>query len=402
MYHDEHTLALEDVREGASFLGSARQFCGAFWHIEATAEAGMSERCLNTGRGRKCARKTVVVVARLQQRAAAKPGGWEDLHVARYHNCQRRDGTRAHAETFLVADSRLRARIAALASDDAVHEPSRLVLYMTYQPCHFSGGHTGEQMRSSAMSCTSLLLRYVRDVLSPARVPLELVISYVYRAHWQEGQFPAKYSPAVAAARDGIRLMAGAEEVSLRAFQREDWQSLALLTDAEAQLVLRANGLGVAVGAGGYENGMKEVTVEDATDASATGVSAVGPTADAATGAEVAVFDHAACDSTGGLAGNVTRGRPGCAERSVVFPHLHSAREHLDGFFGTVLRDLQLADASARCEACAVEHRGEEASGASEPVGGWPGGGTSVPGVGDGRRDNGKDRSCGPSATPFI
>jgi hypothetical protein len=327
-------------------------------------------------------------VARLQRRAAANPSRWEDVQVSRYHNCQRRDGTRAHAETFLVADGRLRSSITSLSSGDGGHGAARLVLYMTYQPCHYSGGHTAAQMRGSVMSCSNLLLRFMRDVLSPARVALELVLAYVYRAHWQEGHFPPKYSPAVAAARDGIRLLAGAGGVSLRAFQPKDWQWLATLTDPRALLALRRHGL---FGAGG--DGHRTMDAILAAHATEAGAAAAGATAADATEAEAADSDAAAggsthavgsrisadgstgvcgsttratcgatgaCGPTGGVVSAVAPGQPSPAatQGPLVFPHMHSAREHLDRFFEAVLRDFQNEGASAPatliCEPCSV------------------------------------------------
>jgi len=322
----EHTLALDRVRPGGSLLGSLEQYCGAFWHIEATPEAGLGKMCLHSA---GCARKTVVLVARLQLAAVAGPGAWEDVYIARYHNCHRRDDTRAHAESFLIADGRMSAAVAGLSS---ATRRARLLCYSTYQPCHFSGGHSPTHIRTNPFSCTNLFLGYVRDVLAPAHVSLELAIAHVYRAHWLK--FPAKYAAPVASAREGISLLTAAAGVTLRAFRQSDWDALAALTDAEAQSALR-----VPAAPGGAAAALADGATE--------------------TAAGVAVGGECAANASGGGGGGAAEGREllsTSATSCAVTPAMRAAREQLDSFHGTTLLELQMAtlgpNQPLRCEPC--------------------------------------------------
>ena len=219
-----HVRTLDDpAGPSTPLLGGVRQFCAAFWHIEPTTEAGLTERCLHAARGgTACARKTVVCVSRLQERTPAPSGAgssagsdsphrWRDLYTARYANCHREGAQNTHAERFMVGDAALAAVLARVVA------PIRLIMYLTYQPCHYSGGHTrevrspareisssGPEMRApnpsrsardravtypqamdSSTSCTRLLLRYASTELRPRGATLHIRVPYLYRAHWQ-------------------------------------------------------------------------------------------------------------------------------------------------------------------------------------------------------------------------
>lgn len=196
--------------------GSPEQFCAAFYHIEDTPEAGQPEMCLCR---RPCPRKTVCLIARLQR--ASDDGGWREAYLARYVNCYRGSGTtNLHAEHFLTQDPQLDAAVRGLGG------PGRLTLYLTYQPCHKSGGHDVATMGSAYTSCTELLIRHLRTHLAPHGVEIDVAVAYIYRAHWREGMYPKKYAPVVASAREGLRLLFAAG-IGVRAFGAEDWGFLA-------------------------------------------------------------------------------------------------------------------------------------------------------------------------------
>ena len=152
------------------------QFCAAFYHIEPTPEDGIDEVCLSREcGGPSCPRKTVVCVARVQQTA---DGAWVDTFVSRYFNCwQGASETNLHAEHFLLADQDLAAAVSRLPEG-----AGRLLIYLTYQPCHHSGGHRRQGMGAHSLSCTNLLLSYMREQLAPRRLGLALRIAYLCAA----------------------------------------------------------------------------------------------------------------------------------------------------------------------------------------------------------------------------
>jgi len=221
-----HALSLDRATEcsAQSLLGGVDQFCAAFYHIEPTAEADEPELCLGAAAGcEPCPRKTVCCVARLLG------GGGEELHVGRYVNCFRGHGTtNLHAEHFLTRDPVLERAVQSLSEGGG---GGRLVLYLTYQPCHNSGGHDEATMGAEYTSCTQLLLRYHEALLAPRAIELHIKVAYVYRAHWREGLFPPKYASVVASARVGLGLLGARRGVRIEALEAGDWSLLAALAD---------------------------------------------------------------------------------------------------------------------------------------------------------------------------
>ncbi|KAL3914274.1 MAG: hypothetical protein SGPRY_007680 [Prymnesium sp.] len=202
-------------RASLPLLGSLAQFCAAFYHIEPTVEAGLEELCLAPTR---CPRKSVACIARLQRRHAS--GSWEDAYVCRYHNCyQGSSEANVHAERFLCDDKVMQSAVESVRG-------GRLVLYLTYQPCHFSGGHSSQRM-GGRTSCTKLLLEYSEKQLAPHQVALEIRVAYIYRAHWKEGCYSPKYKTAVDSAIEGLKLLSSHPGVSISALNDEDWKFLA-------------------------------------------------------------------------------------------------------------------------------------------------------------------------------
>ena len=273
IYSDGHALASKSPSE-SEVLGGFPQFCASFFHIEPTPEAGVGELCLGAACGElACPRKTVVGVARLQQQLepiGTEIPGWKDVYTARYFNCwQGGSEANLHAETFLLKDKGLQAAMAALplqeagvdgadgahgradatkgaadaapAGGSATVAPvrGRLLLYLTYQPCHHSGGHKKRGMGEHGTSCTELLLRHVADVLRPARVQLVIRLPYLYRAHWETGGYDRKYAPAVLAARRGLELLANEPGIELASFAPGDWDWLVAHCDAQVRTAWR-------------------------------------------------------------------------------------------------------------------------------------------------------------------
>ena len=58
-----------------------------------------------------------------------------------------------HAEKFLLSDPKLSAALNGMPQAGG-----RLILYLTYQPCHHSGGHKKRGMGEHGTSCTELLV----------------------------------------------------------------------------------------------------------------------------------------------------------------------------------------------------------------------------------------------------
>ena len=111
-------------------------------------------------------------------------------YVARYANCFRgKSESNVHAEEFLMRDDEL----LRLVRGGWARE---LRLYMTYQPCHHSGGRLPEdaaQQRKVAAqranqghptSCSVRLREFCERELRPRGTALELVVADLYKVMW--------------------------------------------------------------------------------------------------------------------------------------------------------------------------------------------------------------------------
>ena len=189
----------------SAFLGTLREYCEGYFHVEASVEACAHETCLICDI-RSCRRKTVTCIATLNA-----PGLPE--RSFKYSNA-RCDRDTKHAEEFMCDDPILRAHL----SD---YRKGGLVVYMTYQPCHYSGGH----LTRSCKSCTLLLRDFVRTRLRPLGISRELVFAYTYRAHWEKRHCDIRYWTKVDSAIVGIQMLKR-EGVQMRSFSRRDWKAL--------------------------------------------------------------------------------------------------------------------------------------------------------------------------------
>ena len=172
--------------------------CDEFFHIEAIPEVNMKETCTECN---KCRRKSVTCVLRLCNSTD------ECIYDKIYKNKSTdKERFAIHAESFIVSDTQLRKK---LSSNQKLH------LYLTYQPCHFSGGH----FRVRNISCTELLIQFYEKVLQPFGIQVTIHFSYLYRAHWE--QISPKYDQMILNSIEGIKLTK--RFFKLRVMTREDY-----------------------------------------------------------------------------------------------------------------------------------------------------------------------------------
>lgn len=136
--------------------------CNEFIHIEETPEANLNETCVRCS---KCRRKSVTCVVVLANACG------ETVFSKVYKN-ERFGKPAKHAEIFMIDDMQLRSHLEYTKS---------LTLYLTYQPCHFSGGHVSP----SRFSCTNALIGFKKHVLDPLGIHTVVKFAYLYRAHWR-------------------------------------------------------------------------------------------------------------------------------------------------------------------------------------------------------------------------
>lgn len=172
--------------------------CDEFLHIDETPEADIEEKCVfinqicscmtkSVSYQKSCMRKSVTCVCIIKDVNGNKK--YEKV----YKNENMRDSSLArHAEMFFISDHHLREQL----------ETNQIItLYLTFQPCHYSGGH----YRPNNMSCTESLIHFNHKVLEPLNISLKIRFAYLYRAHWKI--IEQKYEEMVHNANVGLKLL---------------------------------------------------------------------------------------------------------------------------------------------------------------------------------------------------
>ena len=208
-----HTLRSSELVGNESLLGSISNFCAAFYHMADTPEANLRHGCLREGAA-LCRGKATVAVAVLAQQGSTD---WRDVYVARYKNCC--SGARC-AEDALFADERLAHAIRSHGD-----LPQSLRIWINKQPCHKSSS------TRPGWSCTEELVTFQ----ARHNIPIELVVCYPYRAHWDARSVPRAFGPSIDNARAGLRILREAPGLRLRACQATDWDFLVGLCDVALQ-----------------------------------------------------------------------------------------------------------------------------------------------------------------------
>jgi len=172
-------------------------FCSAFFHVEESPEAHVSNTCLCR---QPCTRKIVwcFLVARHGNNCVMK----------RMYRNTINQGRTVHAECHFCNDLGVHRMIQR-------YKDLHLTLYLTYQPCHFSGGHRSPNCKS----CTMRLLQFKAKM----QVHIDIKVAYIYRAHWINMQ---QYEIQAHNARNGMRLLLW-HGVPMTAFTLHDWQFIA-------------------------------------------------------------------------------------------------------------------------------------------------------------------------------
>jgi hypothetical protein len=273
-----HVARLRTVEPGSSLIGGAEQLCSGFYHAnqweadvilclrsvpaeltrmrEDVEKKKSKEDSVPSQRsGGDCSKAQVAIVARLLDAA----GGV--LYVARYANCFRgRSELNVHAEEFMLQDPGLEYWLSSPARAPA--PPAELELYMSYQPCHHSGGSLPIGESEAAMAavaarrannahpttCSERLAAWVEEELRPRGVRLTLVLADLYKVLWSlelmggDIQRAAFGADSQAGLRGMLLLLRLDDAVSMRALGDADWAFLVSLCDEAVQRAYEARG----------------------------------------------------------------------------------------------------------------------------------------------------------------
>ncbi|KAI8892828.1 APOBEC-like N-terminal domain-containing protein [Globomyces pollinis-pini] len=213
----DHTVRLEDVKEGFSLLGNKKQFCQAYAHIVQTPELSPNHSNWCQDMNDPCSTKPVIAMALLHENDINAP-----KYVARYTNCADTN----HAEDFLLADKTLEDHLKAVSS------PHILTLFLSLQPCHYSSNATTQ-------SCTNNLLSWIKNSINLSFTKIELIFSYPYRTHWDVKHFNdqeiKRYGKAISNAKIGLKILLQSKLIKVRGMQADDWKVLLEYCDKSVQ-----------------------------------------------------------------------------------------------------------------------------------------------------------------------
>jgi len=177
--------------------------CPGFLHIDDCTEWDQKEICLS--KREDCCNRLVHGVVWLEDNAD------KELFWRHYENDYRYNSEKTvHVEQLIQDDKELRQCIRE-KKDNNLH----LKLYITFQPCHHSGG--GQNFENEhKTSCTVSLLEYWQKVLDPLGIRFTIKCFGIYRAHWEEttqfgkGSQAARYQARAINALNGLRLLLAA------------------------------------------------------------------------------------------------------------------------------------------------------------------------------------------------
>lgn len=191
---------------------NVEQFCEGFLHIEETPEIDMKQFCICNN---LCTKKTVWGILILYDDTDTK------IFSKIYKNSKIQNKI-VHAEIMITQDQEVIKHL---------KNCHHILLYLTYNPCHFSGGHHGFIKQNS---CTKALINFKELHLDPLNISFEVAISYPYRVHWkiktnccdiQTHFAPVCYTKTIQNARSGLLLL-DQKNIHIRALKKCDYETL--------------------------------------------------------------------------------------------------------------------------------------------------------------------------------
>lgn len=199
---------------GQCILGVKKQFCEAFFHIFPSPELKIEHHLtIDNTKNDQCRLQCVSMVVRLGKRD----------FICRYTNCRR-----IHCEQLMATDPLLHQ---ALLKSKA----KTLMIYLKFQPCHFSSGNPARfpdgylfQGKSDERSCTNILIDFDARYIKPLGKRTEVAVANIYKADWQFKGFRKREDDlqTVQNAREGIQLLIK-NGITLRGMTEKDWCFLA-------------------------------------------------------------------------------------------------------------------------------------------------------------------------------
>lgn len=147
-----------------------------------------------------------------------------------------------HVEDLIVADKELEAYL---------KENLIVTLYISYQPCHHSGGRRNMAAdHIHTKSCTELIRKWWIEKLIPKNITFNIKCLGIYRAHWtDENSFGSDFDRDVflnrtERAREGLRLLMKSHEnkiINVDAMNPNDWKIILLFCSLPIKISIKEN-----------------------------------------------------------------------------------------------------------------------------------------------------------------
>lgn len=164
--------------------------CDEFLHIDDTPEANICRCCSENN---TCMRKSVTCIVILKKDE-------KEVYSNLYKNKSYKEISAIHAEMFAIYDQDLRNKF---------DYNQTLNMYLTFQPCHYSGGHN----KVKNISCTESLQKFYIEFLKPFNISFNVKFAYLYRAHWID--IDPKYNIMIENAKKGLKILSTFANVSV-------------------------------------------------------------------------------------------------------------------------------------------------------------------------------------------
>lgn len=216
-------------------------YCSSFLKIDDWYELKEETVCLCAIHGRKqCLRNNIQAIVHVTETttAATTIAGQKTLYLNHYSNSFRgHTESNVHAEENMIADKKLETVLlrrpvltTAVTTGMANNSDLQVDLYITYQPCHHSGGGRKLHGHLHQTSCTDRVLKWFKERLQLRGIRLTIWCPNIYRAHWVDSKLFEKaadvsiFEPRALVARQGlVKLMA---DIPVKAMTPERWQLL--------------------------------------------------------------------------------------------------------------------------------------------------------------------------------
>ncbi len=213
---------------------SLQDFCIGFLHID---------KCFEWDQKRTCCFEKPCKRFGIQRYSLCSYGRENFVFGTLYQRSRWQHKKNLHVEDLAVASKPLAYALELLRTFTGIH----VTFYISYQPCHHSGGNRWMN-RPHSKSCAETLLAWYEKALKPYGISLTAKCCGLYRAHWEDESLfrsdddVANFGQKASRAREGIRLLKNAG-IEMCGMTRKDWKFLAqfIKDDCIPRSMLRAH-----------------------------------------------------------------------------------------------------------------------------------------------------------------